>query len=307
MGPLPKTHNGNRWIIVCIDHHSKYAETAALPRGTAEECAGFFLKNIILRHGAPSTVISDRGTPFLSKIFEQLLERCKTAHSKTTAYHPQTNGLTERMNRTLADMIAMFIEEDQKTWDELLPYVTFAYNSAVQETTGYSPFFLCHGREPATLLDSALRFPEEEKINDYDEYVQELLTHAEDARKLAITNIAQSQIKSKRVYDKHRRHLSFNQWDLVWLWTPIRKVGRATKFLKRYFGPYRIVEKHSDLTYSIEPVNSSRRRRRNAGIIKVHISRLKAYKSEVVPSGTEEALHDSGRVDSEEEAMLHLG
>ncbi len=60
-------------------------------------------------------------------------------------------------------------------------------------------------------------------------------------------------------------------------------------------------------TYSIEPVNSSRRRRRNAGIIQVHISRLKAYKSEVVPSGTEEALHDSGRVDSEEEAMLHLG
>ncbi|UYV80952.1 K02A2.6-like [Cordylochernes scorpioides] len=154
----------------CTDYYSRYIETAALPRGTAEEIADFFLQRVVLRHGPPKTIISDRGSCFLSKLFKQVLKICNTLHKKTTSYHPQTNGQTERMNRTLADMMAMYIDERYQNWDEILPFVTFAYNSSIQDTTGYSPYFLIHGREPLTFLDSTFDMPELSKYKDYDEY-----------------------------------------------------------------------------------------------------------------------------------------
>ncbi|GBM48927.1 hypothetical protein AVEN_18427-1 [Araneus ventricosus] len=81
-----------------------------------------------------------------------------TYHLLTTAYHPQTNGLTERLNKTLDDMLAMYVDVDQKNWDNILPFVTFAYNSAKQETMGFSPFCLIHGRDMDTSLDAILPF-----------------------------------------------------------------------------------------------------------------------------------------------------
>ncbi|GFV86851.1 transposon Ty3-I Gag-Pol polyprotein [Trichonephila clavipes] len=72
----------------------------------------------------------------------------------TTAYHPQTNGLTERFNKTLADMLAMYVDVEQKTSGRILPFFTFAYNTARQDTTGFTPFFLTFGSEAETTLDA---------------------------------------------------------------------------------------------------------------------------------------------------------
>ncbi|KAM7284469.1 DDE-type integrase/transposase/recombinase [Ixodes scapularis] len=127
---------GNRWIIVATDYLTRYAETKALPSGTAVEVAKFFIESIVLRHGAPEVLISDRGSSFMAQLTQEILRLSHTSHRRTTAYHPQTNGLTERLNKTIADMISMYVDVEHKTWDEVLPYVTFAYNTAVQETTG---------------------------------------------------------------------------------------------------------------------------------------------------------------------------
>ncbi|GFW25034.1 transposon Ty3-I Gag-Pol polyprotein [Trichonephila clavipes] len=80
-----------------------------------------------------SVIITDRGAVFRSDLFSSLVDLCNIDHRFTTAYHPQTNGLTERFNKTLADMWSMYVDVEQKNWDEILPFVTFAYNTAKQK------------------------------------------------------------------------------------------------------------------------------------------------------------------------------
>lgn len=109
----------NRWILVCVDYLTRYVETTALPSATASEVAHFFLHSIILRHGAPRVVISDRGRQFTADIVEELLRLCGSQYRHSTPYHPQTNGLTERTNRTLTNMLAMYVSSDHKNWDDV--------------------------------------------------------------------------------------------------------------------------------------------------------------------------------------------
>ncbi|GFW72689.1 retrovirus-related Pol polyprotein from transposon 412 [Trichonephila clavipes] len=136
LGRFPKSAHGNKWIIVCTDYSTRYAITKALPTAEVDEIAKFLLEEIVLRHGAPRVIITDRGAVFRSRLISSLVDLCNIDHRFTTAYHPQTNGLTERFNKTLADMLSMYVDVEQKNWDEILPFVTFAYNTAKQETTG---------------------------------------------------------------------------------------------------------------------------------------------------------------------------
>ncbi|GBL81240.1 hypothetical protein AVEN_143569-1 [Araneus ventricosus] len=195
-----------------------------------------------------------------------------TYHLLTTAYHPQTNGLTERLNKTLADMLAMYVDVDQKNWDNILPFVTFAYNSVKQKTTGFSPFFLVHGRDVDTPLDGILPFLPDESAYDY---VQNLMTKAEEARQLEKIHLAKAQDKDKSRYDEKHRTVSYKEGDLVWIFTPIRKVGLSEKLLKRYFGPYRVTKRLSEVTYKVEPCDSMRSKRKLTYV--VHVLLMKPY------------------------------
>ena len=103
----------------------------------------------------------------MAQLTQEILRLSHTSHRRTTAYHPQTNGLTERLNKTIADMISMYVDVEHKTWDEVLPYVTFAYNTAVQETTGVTPFHLVHGRKVTTMLDAMI--PHEPAVDGSDD------------------------------------------------------------------------------------------------------------------------------------------
>ncbi|GFU02455.1 retrovirus-related Pol polyprotein from transposon 17.6 [Trichonephila clavipes] len=114
LGRFPKSAHGNKWIIVCTDYSSRYAITKALPTAEIDEIAKFLLEEIVLRHGAPRVIITDRGAVFRSRLVSSLVDLCNIDHRFTTAYHPQTNGLTERFNKTLADMLSMYVDVEQK-------------------------------------------------------------------------------------------------------------------------------------------------------------------------------------------------
>ncbi|UYV61067.1 K02A2.6-like, partial [Cordylochernes scorpioides] len=105
LGPLPSTKNRKKWMIVLTDYYTKYAETKAVIDATAREVAKFLTENVILKHGAPRYLISDRGSQFTSNLVKEITKICQIQHCLTTSYHPQTNGLTERLNRTLINMI----------------------------------------------------------------------------------------------------------------------------------------------------------------------------------------------------------
>lgn len=156
MGPLTESQGGNKYIVVMVDYYTKWVEAVATPEATAACAAKAFMDSMVLRHGAPERVITDKGRHFTAEMMEELFRLTSTNHTSTTAHHPQTNGLCERFNRTLAAMISKYVSAHHRDWDQFLQYVVFAYNSSVHETTGYSPFFLLHGREPTLPIDATL-------------------------------------------------------------------------------------------------------------------------------------------------------
>ncbi len=154
LGPFPASSLGNRYIIVAVDYVTKWAEAVALPVAGAKQVAEFFVQEILLRHGAPRKLTTDQGKCFVATMMQRVLTAMETNHRTTTAYHPQANGLVERLNHTLADMLSMYVSRDHKDWDVTLPFVRFAYNTSRQETTGKSPFYLMHGRHPVLPVDA---------------------------------------------------------------------------------------------------------------------------------------------------------
>lgn len=272
-GPLPKTSNGNRWIVTAVDHLTRYAETACIQSGSAAEVADFFLRNILLRHGAPRVLLSDRGKVFLSSLLTEVLRASNTIHKTTSSYHPQTNGLTERFHRTLSDMIAMYISPDHTNWDAILPFVTFAYNTAVQHTTGFSPFFLVYGRSPSFVLDvSFFTAP----VYSATPFSAQFLSRLEACRHRARINTDIAQDVRKHRYDSTHRVVTFSPGDEVLLWTPVRVPGLCEKFASRFIGPYTVIEQTSPVNYRVSPLRiSSDHRCRGTEI--VHVSRLKPY------------------------------
>ncbi|UYV76815.1 hypothetical protein LAZ67_14002092 [Cordylochernes scorpioides] len=293
VGPLPSTKRRRKWIIVLTDYYTKYAETKAVSEATVKEVSTFLIEHIILRHGAPRFLISDRGSQFTSNLMKEVMKMCKVKHCFTTSYHPQTNGLTERLNRTLINMISMYVNTDQKNWDEILPFITHAYNTTIQETTGYSPFFLLFGREPMSLLDDE-NIPTDSNMDDYDEYIENYLDKIARTRQVVINNTEKTQERMKRNYDKKHNEKIYEPGHLVAVWTPVRKIGKCEKLLRKYFGPYRILKKLSNVNYLIEPKDNP-----GQDPLIVQVSRLKPYferidevtHEDVTTSGEGEVLH----------------
>ncbi|GFX57523.1 hypothetical protein TNCV_3051731 [Trichonephila clavipes] len=272
LGRFPKSAHGNKWIIVCTDYSTRYAITKALPTAEVDEIAKFLLEEIVLRHGAPRVIITDRGAVFRSRLVSSLVDLCNIDHRFTTAYHPQTNGLTERFNKTLADMLSMYVDVEQKNWDEILPFVTFAYNTAKQETTGFTPFYLLHGREAETTLDTMLPFC----LNDFDDNnITKIAARAEESRQLARVHTLRAQDKDRRRYDSKHQMVSYAPGDLVWVYTPVRKVGLSEKLLRRYFGPYQVLRRLSAVTYEVQDFDPASRKRKLREV--VHVLRMKPY------------------------------
>ncbi|GFT93743.1 hypothetical protein TNCV_1693761 [Trichonephila clavipes] len=244
----------------------------ALPTAEVDEIAKFLLEEIVLRHGAPRVIITDRGAVFRSRLVSSLVDLCNIDHRFTTAYHPQTNGLTERFNKTLADMLSMYVDVEQKNWDEILPFVTFAYNTAKQETTGFTPFYLLHGREAETTLDTMLPFCP----NDFDDSnITKIAARAEESRQLARVHTLRAQDKDRRRYDSKNQMVSYAPGDLVWVYTPVRKVGLSEKLLRRYFGPYQVLRRLSAVTYEVQDFDPASRKRKLREV--VHVLRMKPY------------------------------
>ncbi|KHJ40599.1 integrase core domain protein [Trichuris suis] len=106
LGPFPLTSKGNRHIIVCVDYLTKWAELLAVPDTTSQRVADFLMKAIILRHGVPKKLISDQGTAFTAETMKAVLAKLKIEHGMASSCHPQSNGLVERINRTLGSILA---------------------------------------------------------------------------------------------------------------------------------------------------------------------------------------------------------
>lgn len=147
LGPLPVSKHGNRYIIVISDYFTRWVEAFSLPNQEAATVAKTLVEEWICRFGAPDAIHTDQGKNFESQLFAEMC-RMLGVKTRTTPYHPQSDGLVERFNRTLRTMLTTHMEQvPEDTWDDELPMLMLAYRSSVQETTQFTPYRLMFGRE----------------------------------------------------------------------------------------------------------------------------------------------------------------
>jgi len=139
MGPLPETASGNRHILVMMDHFTKWCEAFATKDQKASTVAHILVSPVFSRFGPPTIIHSDQGKNFDSTVMHEVYNIMGVKKTRTTAYHPQGDGLVERQNRTLQEIIANFVSINGNDWDQWLNQAAFAYNTSVHESTGMSP------------------------------------------------------------------------------------------------------------------------------------------------------------------------
>ena len=151
---LDKTKDGNRYALVFQDYLSKWLEVYALPDHKAETVAGCLL-DLIWQHGVPNGIIHDRAAEFLSNVLQEVARLIGVKQLPTSGGHPQTDGLVERFNKTLKQMLSKVVAKGGNNWDKMLGPVLLAYWATPHSSTGISPFFLVYGRTPRlpTTLD----------------------------------------------------------------------------------------------------------------------------------------------------------
>ena len=137
---FPKSAEGNQYVVVFMDYLTKWPEVFATQDQSALTIAKLFVQEVVCRHGVPSQLPSVRGKAFLSQLMMEVCRVLGVKKVNTTAYHPQTDGLVERFNCILINMLAKRVERHGQDWDHHLPFTLFAYQPSLQESTQESLF-----------------------------------------------------------------------------------------------------------------------------------------------------------------------
>ena len=272
---LPLTESGNQYVVIFLDYLTKWVEAFAVPDQSAITIAKLLVEEIFCRHGAPEHLLSDRGANFLSNLIQDVCKYLNIKKVNTSGYHPQTDGLVERFNSTLINMLSKCAKKNGKDWDKQLPYVLFAYRASVQASTKESPFYLLYGRDPRLPSECALTVPTTPYMIDLQDYRSELTTSLSDAWLTAKEHIAHAQDKQKQQYDKKAKESPVKVGDRVMVHMPGTVKGKAWKLVRPFHGPYRVV--------SVTPTNAEVRLvdQPEADSIFVSLSRVRPCYSEM--------------------------
>ena len=139
---MPSSARGNKYALVVMDYFSKYVHVYPMANQTAESVAER-LMDLVCEQGVPERLHSDQGRQFESEVFQELCKRLGITKTRTTPYHPQSDGMVERFNRTLIDRVAKYIHGNGSNWDAIILATCFAYNTSRHTVIGYTPFFSC--------------------------------------------------------------------------------------------------------------------------------------------------------------------
>jgi hypothetical protein len=253
IGPLEKTKNGNKYILVVTDYLTKWPEAEAMKEATAENVIRFIYERIICRHRCPKIILSDRGTHFRNKIVDGLCQKFEIKHKLSSPYHPETNGLVERFNRTLCESLAK-VSENENEWDEHIESVLFAYRTTKHSTTKRIPFFMTYGRKAILPIEN-LEIDEDFENTAIIRRIYELINLVEE-RDEALKNIEKSQMLQKTKYDKNvKEEILFNIGDKVLLKDAAKEKQWSNKLSSKWKGPYYIHEIFGNGAYKIRTMD----------------------------------------------------
>lgn len=274
VGPLPESKNRNGTydsITVAICLFS--AMVHLIPSRSnynAKQIAELMFEEVYKHHGIPRYIVSDRDTLFTSTFWERLHELIGTQLKMSSAYHPQTDGSTERANRTVTQMLRQCINDKQTDWVAKLPAIEYAINTARSESTGFSPFFINSGTMPRAMIWDNASKDEFPSIRNFALQKKLAIMSAHDS-------ILAARVKQTRQANRKRQPAPFAQDDLVYISTKNLSFpkGLARKLVPKYVGPYKITKDFGNYSYRVDlPDNLKRRGIHNvfhAALLKLHV------------------------------------
>ncbi|XP_021346951.1 uncharacterized protein LOC110446237 [Mizuhopecten yessoensis] len=268
IGPLePATERGNRYILTVVDYATRYPEAVALKSIETERVAEALI-DIFSRVGIPSEMLTDQGAQFTSELMREVSRLLSIRQLTTSPYHPMCNGLVERFNGTLKQMLRKMSAERPKDWDRFINALLFAYREVPQESLGFSPFELLYGRAvrgPMMILRELMTkdIPDEEVKTTY-QYVMDLRERIEETCSIAADHLKDAKFKQKKYFNRRARQRNLKAGDKVLVLLPTK----ANKLLMQWRGPYEVVEKVGPSDYRVN---------RDGKVKVLHINLLKKY------------------------------
>ena len=259
---LPESNSGNRYGLVIQDDLTRYLTVAAMENQESYTVAKTFVENFICKFGTPMEVVTDQGANFVSNLMKNVCKILKIKKITTSAYHPQAN-LVERSNRELKTYLRQYVGSDPGSWDQLLPYFMFEYNTTMNSSTGFTPFELVYGRS-ARIPNSVYKLQDMELT--YGDYIYEMKASFKRLHDTAKENLIVSKQKRKEIYDKTSK-----EWQPMWGELVLVKavpIGTGQKLQTLWRGPYEVVDLPSEQTTIIK--NGKK-------LEKIHNNRLRKY------------------------------
>ena len=251
LGPFPTTDRGNKYLVVFICAFTKWPEAFAVPNQQAKTIADLLVNKFICRFSPPNTLISDRGTNFLSLIVKEVCEYFAIHKKQTTSYNPKCNGAVERHNRVLLDGLAKFCQKNPYIWDTCVDGVLYSYRTARQSSTKETPFKLLYGRRPNT--QSSSFSPDGIPHISQSDYTKNLVEQFRETAGFVKEQLKIAQEKQAEQYNKSTNAKQFEVNDLVYLHNPVIIKGHGSKLRSDlWVGPHRVVEVISPLNYRIQ-------------------------------------------------------
>jgi hypothetical protein len=236
---LPETAQGLDAIIVFVDKLSKMVHFVPTKTSvSAEEFAALYINHVVKLHGVSKVLISDRDPKFTGKFLTAVCKHLNIKQGLSTAFHPQTDGQTERANRTLEDMLRHYVNPCQTDWDQHLAAAEFAVNNAWHDTLQNTPFFLNYGQHPLTPITMGT----ETIVPSATAFVHALEEQVSNAKKC----LQQAQDRQKAYADTRRRDVCFQKNDMVLLSTKNVRLKKnqdmVRKLMPKWVGPFKVLD-----------------------------------------------------------------
>ena len=230
MDPFPTSINGNKYILVITEYLTRWCEAIALSDATANSVAQALLQRVIFPHGCPHQLLSDQGSQFRSEVIRVLSQCLGITQVFTSLYHPQSNGLTERLNRTIKQVISAYVDPLYQSWDQVLPFAVHAYNTPVQESTRISPFRALYGRNPRFPPD-VQSIKAQPRRTDATDWWLHLQTNQPLLRSAIQHNQRMAQQRQKKHFATSHTPLKLQIGETVRVYYPIRKARLCESFM----------------------------------------------------------------------------
>jgi len=297
VGPFPKSQGYDYlWVIICRLTSMVHLVPVNMTI-KASELSLIYIKEVVRLHGLPDSIVSDRDSKFTSKFWRETHRILGTKLMMSTAFHPQTDGATERANRSVGQILQTLVQPDQTDWVEKLPMVEFAINSNISSSTGFAPFELNYGYMPMFIGGITPIDPAKPGVKRFVNLAIANLEKAHDA--IIESRVTQTHQANKRRWEESPIAVG----DKVYLSTENLALpkGRLRKLMPKFIGPYPVTESHPrESKYNLDLPDELKARRIHPSF---HVSRLRPFNKnddKVFPKREVRAYYDFGDAKDEE-------